>query len=129
MAPLWQFAGSLAAVAGLIWLAWRFGFREAPRLEGEAEARSLAADLPGGYGPVAVVMSPDSSCAVLRDAEGRVATVRPHGAHFVARLEGRPQRARRKDMRLILDFPHRVLVCEPGAATAEDWVRALDPLG
>jgi len=82
----WQFAGSLAAVVFLIILAWRLGFKGAPRLDDEAHARSLAHEVPGGFDATTAALDRLSHAALLSDAAGRIVLVAPCGAHFVARL-------------------------------------------
>ncbi|WP_305097389.1 hypothetical protein [Croceibacterium aestuarii] len=85
-AALWQFAGSLVAVASLTWLAFRFGFSGRPQFHDGAEAERLADEISGGFRPVATLLSASRSAALLRDEDDRLALVAPSGAHFVVRL-------------------------------------------
>lgn len=74
------------AVSGLVALAWAAGFRGDARLESEAEARELAASLPGGFAGKDVLLSADWRHALVSDARGRLALIAPHGANFTALL-------------------------------------------
>lgn len=74
------------AVSGLVALAWAAGFRGNAQLENEAEARELAANLPGGFAGRDVLLSADRRHALVSEARGRLALIAPHGAHFTALL-------------------------------------------
>ncbi len=125
----WQFAGSLAAVAVMVALAWRFGFSGAPKLADEAEARAIAEGLHGGFAATHVALDRQGHGALLRDASGRIALVHPHGAHFVAVLLDRPVPAGARDGSLEVFYSRRSVELDLGPAAAADWAAALDRLG
>ena len=122
----WQFAGSLAAVAFLVLLAWRLGFAGSPRLEDEAHARSLAQEVPGGFDAVAVALDQSARAALLRDAAGRIVLVAPSGAHYVARLLAPGTTAIRDGESLAVSA--RGFATNLNLESAGDWVRAIAAL-
>lgn len=123
----WQFAGSLAAVAFLIVLAWRLGFAGAPLLDDEEHARGLAHETSGGFEAIAVTLDSSRHAALLRDAAGRIVLVAPAGAHFVARLLGPGTRVTREGGRLTLNVTGAPTSLELGAQ-ADDWADAIAAL-
>ena len=122
----WQFAGSLAAVAFLVVLASRLGFTGSPRLADEAQARSLAQTVPGGFDAVAVALDQSARAALLRDAAGRIVLVAPSGAHYVARLLAPGTNAIRDGESLIVSA--RGFATSLDVESADDWVRAIAAL-
>lgn len=123
----WQFAGSLAAVAFLVLLAWRLGFTGIPRLEDEAHARTLALDVPGGFEAVAVTLDRSGHAALLRDAAGRIVLVAPAGAHFIARLLAPGTAVTREGERLTVSA-QRVSATLDLGRVADDWAEAITAL-
>lgn len=81
-----QFAGSLAAILLLAWLARRLGLGGDPRLRDPDDARRLAAEALCGFEAQDVVLDRAGIGALLRDSAGRVMLLRRHGVHWVARL-------------------------------------------
>ena len=81
-----QFAGSLAAILLLAWLAGRLGLGGDPRLRDPEDARRLASEAVCGFEAQDVVLDRAGIGALLRDSAGRVMLLRRHGAHWVARL-------------------------------------------
>lgn len=77
--------GAGLAVALLVLLAARLGFRGAPQLAGPDEARQIAATLHGGFKATDLALDEERRGALLADAQGRVALVAAFGAHFIAR--------------------------------------------
>ena len=123
-ATVWQFAGSVAAIAALVLLASRLGFAGRPELLDEGEARSLAAEIPGGFDAVAVGLDRARNAALLRDDGGRVVLVTPVGAHFVARLLGPEVALSREGHRLVLRDGRRTATLDLGS-DADAWTRAI----
>jgi hypothetical protein len=123
-AAVWQFAGSVAAIAALVLLVSRLGFAGRPELLDEEEARSLAAEIPGGFDAVAVGLDRARNAALLRDGAGRVVLVTPVGAHFVARLLGSEVALSREGHRLMLRDGRSTATLDLGA-DAGDWARAI----
>ncbi|MBD3728691.1 MAG: hypothetical protein IE933_03200 [Sphingomonadales bacterium] len=85
---LLQLAGSLIAILALAWIAARMGLGGDPRIRSEEQARALADEAICGFDPVDIAIDRAGYGALLRDAEGRVMLLRPHGAHFASRLLG-----------------------------------------
>ena len=86
MGSLLLVAGAAGGVALLVALAMQLGFRGVPELPDQREALALAAGLPGGFAAVETGIDATNRAALLADADGRIALVYPHGAHFIARL-------------------------------------------
>jgi hypothetical protein len=124
----WQLAGSAAAVAVLVVLAWRLGFSGSPELAGEAHARSLAEEVPGGFEAIAVGLDQSRRAALLRDASGGIVLIAPAGAHFVARRLGRGSKAVREDGRLTVSGSGASARLDLGQE-ADDWAKAIARLG
>jgi hypothetical protein len=125
--PWWQFAGSLAAVAALVVLSWKLGFSGPPELLDEAEARAVAAEVAGGFDPVAVALDTSRTGAILRDSANRIAIVGPSGAHFLARLLGAGARATSSNGRLEVRDHGFEISLDLGNAAA-DWANAIDAI-
>lgn len=81
-----QFAGSLAAILILAWLARRLGLGGDPRLRDADEARRLADEAICGFAAEDVALDEGGTGALLRDAEGRLVVLRRHGARWAGRL-------------------------------------------
>ena len=83
---LLQFLGSLAAILALAGLAWWMKLGPEPRLADEDAARAAADEAVSGFIPAAIGLDRDGRGALMRDAEGRVLLLRPHGVHFAGRM-------------------------------------------
>ena len=81
-----QFAGSLAAILLLAWLAGRLGLGGDPRLRDPEDARRLAGEALCGFEAQDVVLDRAGIGALLRDPAGRIMLLRRHGARWAARL-------------------------------------------
>ena len=81
-----QFAGSLAAVLALAWLAAKLRLGGDPRLRDPDEARRLADEAVCGFDAEEVVLDRAGIGALLRDRQGRVMLIRRHGVRWAARL-------------------------------------------
>lgn len=127
-AVLWQFAGSLAAISVLIWLAFRFGAQEAPTLRNEVEALAIANELPGGFASEEIAIDRARKGALLRDRDGRIALVAPCGAHFLSRLLSSHSSVRRDGTCLVVRDGSIVAALDLGD-DASNWERAIKVLG
>lgn len=87
-AQILQLAGSLVAILLLAWFAAKLKLGGEPRIRNEAHARELAEEAICGFEPVDIAIDRAGYGALLRDAQGRVLLLRPHGAHFASRLLG-----------------------------------------
>lgn len=83
-----QIIGSLVAILLLVWVAHRLGLGGDAHIRSEEQARELARDLLDDFDPVAVAVDSGGRAALLRTADGRIALLRMHGTHPVARLLG-----------------------------------------
>ena len=81
-----QFAGSLAAILLLAWLAHRLGLGGDERLRDIEDARRLAEEAVCGFDALDIVLDRAGIGALVRDAQGRVLLLRRHGARWVARF-------------------------------------------
>ena len=93
---LLKFAGSLLAVSALVAIAWRLHLGgSGARLANEAEARELADNAICGFAATEVALDSRGKGALLRDGEGRILLLKPHGVHFAARLLDKASAANR----------------------------------
>ena len=82
---LLQLAASLAAILALVAFAHFLGFSRSSRLESEANAKELLRLAVGGFEPKNMLLDAEGEGALGRDAQGRLAVLKPHGNQFVAR--------------------------------------------
>ncbi len=118
---------SLAAIGALAWLAHRLGLGGDRRIGSEDEARELAEEAFGGFDPVAVAIDRSGHGAILRDADGRIATLRRHGSHFAGRMFDRRPIARLDRNLLIIeggDRPFGAVTLDLGPQ-AQVWAASL----
>lgn len=85
---LLQFAASLGAVAALVWLVGRLGLGSPAPLDRERATAALR-DLDPAFLPAETGIDEAGRGALALDSRGRVALVRGHGAHWVARWVAR----------------------------------------
>ncbi|MEZ5709347.1 MAG: hypothetical protein R3E02_08175 [Blastomonas sp.] len=95
-------AGSIAAILFVAWIVRLMGLGQR-RLESEAEAISLSADLIPGFEGVSSLLSANGAAALVMDQEGRIALIKSHGAQFAGRLIARPVPARQQGDQWIVD--------------------------
>ncbi|WP_088306861.1 hypothetical protein [Novosphingobium sp. B 225] len=81
-----QLAGSIVAILLVALLAAKLRLGDDVRLQGEDEARELAALSLAGFAAQEVALDRAGIGALLRDGQGRVMLLRRHGAQFAARL-------------------------------------------
>lgn len=128
-AKLLQFAGSLAAVAMLVLVAWRLRLGGEARISNEAEARELADDALCGFEPETVALDRAGHGALLCDAAGRIVLLAPHGSRFVGRLLDGRARARVEGERLVVRVGEtRFAPATLEVADADAWSRAIEAL-
>jgi hypothetical protein len=124
-----QFAGSLAAVAFLVLLAWRLRLGGEPEIAGETEARELADNALCGFQATEIALDRAGRGALLRDAAGRIVLLAPHGNRFVGRLLDARASARLRDDRLeVTTGERRFAAAVLDIANAAAWCRAIDAL-
>lgn len=125
-----QFLGSLAAILALAGLAYWLKLGPEPRLADENAARRAADEAASGFEPVAISIDRDGRGALLRDAEGRVLLLRPHGSHFAGRVLTKAASARLDGEALVIETAERryggvrLVLADPKA-----WVQAIEGIG
>jgi hypothetical protein len=128
-AKLLQFAGSLAAVAMLVLVAWRLKLGGEARIADEAEARELADNALCGFAPEAIALDRAGRGALLRDVAGRIMLLAPHGNRFVGRLLDGRARSHAEGERLTVTVGEaRLAPTTLEVADAAAWSRAIEAL-
>lgn len=85
-AELLQFAGSLAAILLLAWLARKLGLgRGAGELDPALIAKA-AREVSDEFEPREIAIDRDGRAALVRDESGRIMLLKRHGAHFAGRI-------------------------------------------
>jgi hypothetical protein len=79
-------SGSLVAIVAMTLTARWLGLGAEPHIVDHDHARRLASEAHFGFQPVEIAISQEGTAALLRDHDGRLMVLRPHGNHFVARL-------------------------------------------
>lgn len=125
-----QFVASLAAILILAGIAHALRLGQPVRLAGEAEIRHAAGEAVDGYDPVQWAVDRGGNCAILRDADGRLLLLKPHGNKFAGRLLGPGAHAQAGAAGLIVASGERrygsatLRIDEPAA-----WAEAINRLG
>ena len=128
-AKLLQFAGSLAAVAMLVLVAWRLKLGGEARMDDEAEARELADNALCGFDPDIIALDRAGRGALLRDDAGRIVLLAPHGNRFVGRLLDGRARSQTEGERLTIAVGEaRLAPITLDIADAAAWSRAIAAL-
>ncbi|XUU61640.1 hypothetical protein ACRAQ6_05045 [Erythrobacter sp. HA6-11] len=81
-----QFAGSLIAILVLAWLVKRLGLGKDPVLTDDNHAIAVATEVLDGFAAQEVARDADGTGALLRDAQGQIILLKPHGGHFAGRV-------------------------------------------
>lgn len=124
-----QFAGSVLAVLLLVLVAWRLRLGGEPRIADETEARELADHALCGFDAVEVALDLAGRGALLRDADGRMVLLAPHGNRFVGRLLDASARARTDEGQLVVTTGERRLApVTLELANAAAWCGAIEGL-
>lgn len=124
-----QFLGSLLAILLLAGLAWRLGLGPARSLGDESEARKAGAEAIDGFDAVDVALDINGRGALLRDRDGRILLLRPHGTHFAGRILTSAARARSEGTTIVVDTAER----RYGSARLEIsdsqvWIKAIEAI-
>ncbi|MXP11002.1 hypothetical protein GRI68_12515 [Altererythrobacter halimionae] len=85
-AALFQFLGSLAAIIAVAWLVRKMKLGPPVRIADEDHARELAEEQLDGYEPVKIAVDRAGYGAIMRDGDGRIMVLKPHGAHVAGRI-------------------------------------------
>jgi hypothetical protein len=124
-----QFAGSLAAVLFLVFVAWRLRLGGEPQIADEAEARELADDTLCRFNATELTLDRARRGALLRNETGHIMLLAPHGNRFVGRLLDSRASARLHDGRLAIATGERHLATVVlDIADAAAWCHAINAL-
>lgn len=105
MTPLLiKLGASLLAILALAGFAKWLGLGARPRLNTAPDAQRVADMIVPGFAPVEIGIDRAGGGALMRDVDGRLLLVRPHGASFVGRL---------LDAATQVDQDHHVLTVTP----------------
>ena len=104
---LLQFLGSLAAILVLAGIAWRLRLGPERPLADEDSVREAAEETLHGFEPVAIAIDRDGKGALVRDGDGNIMLLRPHGTHVAGRLLTPLASVRIESERLIVDSGER----------------------
>lgn len=102
-----QFAGSLLAILLLAGIARALHLGAPPKLRDDAAALFHADQAVDGFDPVEIARDRDGNGAILRDRQNRILLLKPHGAHFAARLATPRMVAKIQDGMLIIQTGER----------------------
>lgn len=91
---LLNFAGSLAAIAVLVFLSIQLGLGSTSSIPDEATARALAEEAVCGFDATDAVVDAKGRAALTANATGQIVLIAAHGAHFSARVLGSEASAR-----------------------------------
>ena len=111
---VWQFGGSILAIALMVSIIARLRFGMEPDRLSEAEARGIADDAYGEFANAEIMQGKDGRSALLRNSDGRMILIRPHGSRYLAMRIDRRAAAMAQDDSLTLRMEDR------------DWVMARD---
>lgn len=81
-----QFAGSLAAILVLAGIAYALRLGGVPQLADAAAAQRAASEAVDAYQSIALAIDRDGRGAIMRDANGRILLLKPHGNKFAGRI-------------------------------------------
>lgn len=81
-----QFGGSLVAILALSGIAYWMRLGSAPKIQSEAQAKTIASEVVFGFVPSDIAIDTDGAGAVLADQAGRIMLLKPHGTHFAGRI-------------------------------------------
>ncbi|HEX9807240.1 MAG TPA: hypothetical protein VGA34_10120 [Alteraurantiacibacter sp.] len=128
---LFQFLGSLTAIAALVAIAWWLGLGGTARISNADEARELADNAVCGFEPAEIALDADGHGALLRDPAGHIMLLAPHGIHFAARMLGQEATARLNGERLTVSTGERRLrpITLDLGAQALAWCRRIEGIG
>ena len=126
---LLQFLGSLVAILALAAIAWAMKLGPEQRLKSREEALEAAEEAVSGFSAVALALDADGRGALLRDAQGRVLLLRPHGTHFAGRVLTAAAKACLEGDALVIDTAEK----RYGAARlrvddADAWMQAIEAI-
>lgn len=124
---LLQFLGSLVAILALAALAWWLRLGPTPRLADRAAALRAADEAVSGFEAVDCALDRDGHGALLRNGNGSILLLRPHGSHFAGRILTSAAKARIEDELLVIDTAEK----RYGAARlrledASAWMQAIE---
>lgn len=81
-----KLGASLVAILALAGFAKWLGLGGRPRIATAPDAQRVADMIVPGYAPIEIGIDRAGAAALMRDGDGRLLLVRPHGVAFVGRL-------------------------------------------
>ncbi len=127
---LLQFGGSLVAIVLLAWLASALKLGGKPKLANHSEAARAAGEVADGFAPIESAIARDGAGALLKDAQGQIMLLKPHGVHFAGRILSEEASATTSDTMLIVDTGEaRFGSVRLALDDADIWVAAINQLG
>ena len=125
-----KFLGSLVAILALAALARGLKLGPTPRLANREAALRAADEAVSGFDVVDCALDRDGYGALLRDRDGRLLLLRPHGSHFAGRILTPAASARVENETLVIDTSEK----RYGAARlrledASTWMQAIEDIG
>ena len=126
---LLQFLGSLVAILALAAIARAMKLGPERTLKSREEALEAAEESVSGFSAVALALDADGRGALLRDAQGRVLLLRPHGTHFAGRVLTAAARARLEGDALVIDTAEkRYGTARLRVDDADAWMQAIEAI-
>ena len=124
-----QFLGSLVAILALAAIARSMKLGPERTLKSREEALEAAEEAVSGFSAVALALDADGRGALLRDAQGRVLLLRPHGTHFAGRVLTAAARARLEGDALVIDTAEkRYGTARLRVDDADAWMQAIEAI-
>ena len=126
-----QFLGSLVAILALAGFAYALKLGGRPKLMDTNLAQSLANEAVDGFTAASIALDKNGNGAVLRDAQGRILLLKPHGNKFAGRILSAQASARIEDSQLIIHSGERrygdAILCISDTQTWADAINRLRP--
>ena len=126
---LLQFLGSLVAILALAGLAYALRLGGKPKVTGMEAARSLANEAVDGFVAETIALDEQGNGAIMRDAQGRILLLKPHGNKFAGRILTTRVSARISDGQLVIDSGERRFGSSKlDLADSQTWADAINQL-
>ena len=126
---LLQFLGSLVAILALAGLAHALKLGSKRKLVDRDAAQSLANEAVDGFVAASIALDKQGNGAIMRDAQGRVLLLKPHGNKFAGRILTARASARLADGQLVIDSGERRFgATKLSLSNSQAWADAINQL-